>query len=503
MKAILSAILSFIFLVFISAAVQAASNNHSNNDNKVKELEQKIDQMQNTIDQMTKKIDDMDRIYGAEDNDEASGQKKKKADNRKTSFSDDNELAPQVPPESNPEEEQEKIWRVRKSPIELRESFSDKQEAAPRPYGLTLDPEFKGFIPIPHTHGMIKFNARPRVDMTMDNTYTGNDNRFVPAQIPVTGEPQKGGGYQFNMNAQGTQLSMDVRAPGIAGNPRFYYENDFSANGNQYLNYRVRHLYGQFYNIIVGQTYTIFEDADAWPDTVDYEGTNSMISARRPLIRYAFMVGDDWLFGLSIERPDAQVDTSNDPTATSENHAPEGGFHIRWAKMGIGHIQFATIFREIGVSGDVVGNQKTFGWGTALTANLNTFKKDSIQAQAVYGQGIFYFMNDAVANYDAAFNSSGKLVPLPVIALMGGYTHYWSSKFRSTGSFGFINVENAASENWDAYHRTYYGSINLVYQLFKRLSFGIEGLYGYKQVKSHASGHAFRGQLSIMYSLFK
>jgi hypothetical protein len=341
------------------------------------------------------------------------------------------------------------------------------------------------------------------VDITGDNTFAGNENRFVTADIPVSGEAAKGGGYQFNMNAQGTQLSMDVRAPRTTGRPRFYYENDFSAAGTQYLNYRVRHLYGEMFNMVVGQTYTVFEDADAWPDTVDYEGPNAAISARRPLVRYMLTLGSHWGMNFSIEKPDAQVDTTGDATATSEIHAPDGGFNIRWAKKGVGHVQLAAIFRDIGVSGTTVGEQTVFGWGVNLSANINLFKNDSFQTQLTYGEGIYYFMNDAVENNDAAFNAAGDLKPLPVIGLMGGYTRSWSKKFRSTGSFGFVNLDNQTSQAWDAYHRTYYASLNLVYQMFKRLGIGVEGLYGYKQVKSRASGQAFRGQLTVMYALFR
>jgi hypothetical protein len=41
---------------------------------------------------------------------------------------------------------------------------------------------------------------------------TGNPDRFVTAQIPVDGDFVKGEGNQFNVNAKGSQLSLDVRA---------------------------------------------------------------------------------------------------------------------------------------------------------------------------------------------------------------------------------------------------------------------------------------------------
>src|SRR4051794_18240532 len=80
------------------------------------------------------------------------------------------------------------------SEVRWREVLRDYQEAAPRPDNKTLDPEFKGFIPIPNTLAFIRFNAKPRVDLTYDNRNPGNLDRFVPAQIPVSSDPAHGGG---------------------------------------------------------------------------------------------------------------------------------------------------------------------------------------------------------------------------------------------------------------------------------------------------------------------
>src|SRR5580765_7716447 len=70
---------------------------------------------------------------------------------------------------------------AKKSPITFRDALNDQQEAATRPKDYTLDPEFRGFIPIPNTPALIKFNAKPHLDITMDNKEAGNHNRFVPA----------------------------------------------------------------------------------------------------------------------------------------------------------------------------------------------------------------------------------------------------------------------------------------------------------------------------------
>jgi DcaP outer membrane protein len=390
----------------------------------------------------------------------------------------------------------------RASEIKDRPAMDDQQEAAPRPNDLTLDPKYRGFVPIPNTPILIKFNAKPRVDFTDDPQNTGNPDRFVTAQIPVDGDFFQGGGNQFNVNAKGSQLSVDVRAPELPGSPRFYYQNDFFGSGGGELPFRVRQLYGQIFNVVLGQSFSVFEDPDAWPDTVDYEGPNSAVFARRPLVRYQWQVAKKWQLNFGLEKPASEVDTSIDPDAQQVNHAPDGGLNVRWEDSKYGHIQLGAIFRDIGVKGPVVGNQNTFGWGVNLSTSLNVFDRDSMQAQLTYGQGLFRYFNDDFQNNDAAFNSSGNLTAIPAFGAMIGYTHKWTDTLRSTASYGYVHLDNQFSQESNAYHVTHYASANLVWQIRKRLSLGLEGLYGFKEEKNGADGDAFRIQLGAVYSIF-
>jgi hypothetical protein len=415
------------------------------------------------------------------------------------------------------------------SEIKDRPAMDDQQESAPRPNDLTLDPKYRGFVPIPNTPVLIKFNAKPRVDFTDDPQNTGNNDRFVTAQIPVDGDFFQGGGNQFNVNAKGSQLSLDVRAPELPGSPRFYYQNDFFGSGGGELPFRVRQLYGQIFNVVLGQTFSVFEDPDAWPDTVDYEGPNSAIFARRPLVRYQWQVAKNWQFNFGLEKPASEVDTSIDPDAQQVQHAPDGGLNVRWEDSKYGHVQLGAIFRDIGVKGPVVGNQNTFGWGVNLSSSLNVFERqatseivalatdkdvvagvqrdvkpvfDSVQTQVTYGHGLFRYFNDDFQNNDAAFNSSGDLIAIPAFGAMIGYTHQWNDYLRSTASYGYVHLDNQFSQEPSAYHQTHYASLNLVWKARKRLSIGFEALYGHKEEKSGADGDAFRLQIGALYSIF-
>jgi hypothetical protein len=389
------------------------------------------------------------------------------------------------------------------SEVRQRDAINDQQEAAPRPFDLTLDPKYRGFINIPNTPVIIKFNAKPHVDFTDDPENTGNPDRFVTAQIPVDGDPFKNGGNQFNVNAKGSQLSLDVRAPDVPGNPRFYFQNDFFGSGGNEFNFRVRHLYGEIFNFVIGQTFSVFEDPDAWPDTVDYEGPNSAIFARRPLIRYQLPINKNWQVNFGLEKPGSEVDTSIDGGARSVNHAPDGGLNVRWEDSAIGHLQFGAIFRDIGAKGPLIGDQSTFGWGLNLSGSFNLTKVDSVQAQVTYGEGLFRYFNDDFVNNDAAFDQSGNLTAIPAFGGMIGYTHKWNDSLRSTVSYGYVHLDNEFSQGPQAYHQTHYGSLNLIWQMRKRLSVGLEALYGTKEEKSGADGDALRIQLGIVYSLFE
>jgi len=394
------------------------------------------------------------------------------------------------------------------SPVTYRGTLNDQQEAASRPKDFTLDPQYRGFIPVPNTPALIKFNAKPHLDMISDNRNAGNQNRFVPAVFPLQGTPQYGGGQQFHANANATQLRLDVRAPELDGNFRFYYQNDFFGSGSDTgdMKYRVQHLYGQLYGFKAGFTYGVWEDPDTWPDTVDYEGPNAVIFSRRPVAQYTYAWDDNWNSTVGIEKPDIFVDLNSGPNAGGSQitRMPDFGFNTRYEKKGFGHLQFSTTMRELSAK-DAIGDvHHVFGWGVNLGAGLDVFEKDSVQLLGVIGKGVGGMGNDtSFLNSDAAFNANGTLEALPYWSVAAGYTHHWSQLFRSTFTYGYVNLDNTSGQVVTFYHTSHYASANLVWQLRKRLSVGLEGLYGLMEARNGVdSGDHWRIQLGMVYSLF-
>jgi len=478
--------------LILSAALVAAGNLHSFGQNsELEQLKAQMKTMEQTIEQMKQKISELERTKPAT-----------------AASMGTNPLEMNSPSIQTVEKVAAGQSIGEKSPITYRGALNDQQEAASRPKDYTLDPTYQGFIPVPNTPALIKFNAKPHLDMTSDNKNAGNQNRFVPASFPLKGAPDYGGGQQFHINANATQLRLDVRAPDLGGDFRFYYQNDFFGSGSDTgdMKYRIQHIYGQFYGFKAGFTYGVFEDPDSWPDTVDYEGPNAVIFSRRPVAQYTYAWNDNWNTTVGVEKPDIFVDLNSGPNpgTTTLTQMPDFGFNTRYEQAGFGHVQFSTLLRDLGAKDELGNAHHVFGWGVNLSVGLDLTKNDSLQLLGVYGHGVGGQGNDAgFFNSDAAFNSNGNLEALPYWSGTFGFTHRWNDQFRSTISYGYVNLDNSSGQTGTFYHSSHYASANLVWQLRKRLSVGLEGLYGTKEANNGVdSGDHWRIQLGLVYSLF-
>jgi len=388
--------------------------------------------------------------------------------------------------------------------VPVHPQLDDRQEAAALPGDYVMDPSFRGYTPIPATVFMVKFNPKPRLDMMFTTRNPGDAKyRFAPANFPLQSSPVFGG-EQFNATANGSQIRVDMRAPSLPGNFRLYYQNDFFGSDTSQMRYRLQHFYGQYYGVVGGFTYSVFEDPDAWPDTVDYEGPNAQIFARKALIKYTRELGDHWSATVGLEDPNIAVDTTGDAGASSQTKAPDGGFNVRWTPGDLGYMQFSTLMRAVGVRGDTLEDDTVFGWGVNLSGLFDLTESDFIQFLGVYGEGVGGLGNDSgFQNTDAAFAGDGHLVALPYASGMGAFTHNWNPRWRSTVTFGYVHVDNTSLQSPTAYRNTRYGSANVIYQLYKRLSVGVEGLYGFREVRNgDDTKDVVRVNIALVYAPF-
>ncbi len=389
--------------------------------------------------------------------------------------------------------------------------FEDLQQAAARLNNAPLDPKLKGFIPIPGTQSMVKIGGSARIDSIVDFANNGNPNLFTPSSIPVRGEPGWDGGERTAFQSKATRLSFEIRRPAADdGNLRIYYENDFfNDSTSSTMNYRVRHLYGQAWNFLIGQTYSAFQDIDVFPDVVDYQGPNGIVNRRQPQIRYTHPIYDhgDENFQLfaSVELPEGQLDTDNNTSGvdlSAVNHTPDGVVGFLW-EGPLGHVKGASLFRDLSYESDAGPNGSTFGWGVTLSGALNVCEDDKLMAQVTYGQGVARYINDLSGeNLDAAI-VNGNLEAIPVFAVMTGYTHSWSEQWRSTISCGYVHVDVPNSLDPFTVEDTIYSSLNLMWHPTTSFRMGLEYLYGFKQTLDGSDADANRLNFVVRYDLVR
>src|SRR5258705_12807618 len=184
-----------------------------------------------------------------------------------------------------------------------------------------------------------------KTDFIYDLKPAGNTDSFIPSSIPI---PSPVTVNNSTVSVRPSRLSLDFRVPSAkVGEVRFYVEADLF--GTNSTTPRLRHAYAQVRNFLVGQTFSNFMDPDAFPDTLDFQGPNGMVSVRSPQLRYGFALSPSTTFYISVEKPSSDVAFKTRQFSAQPNSPrQDGAIRVR-KELTDGHFQVAGIFRSIAV----------------------------------------------------------------------------------------------------------------------------------------------------------
>jgi hypothetical protein len=381
--------------------------------------------------------------------------------------------------------------------------FSEDEQAAARYDNVPLDPRYPNYFRLPGTRTFMKIGGYAKSDLTFDPRPAGDQERFIPASIPIPAPTANVS--NSTVSVRPSRINVDFLVPIEKERAlRFFFEMDFF--GSSSTTPRLRHVYAQGKNVLIGQTFSNFMDPDAGPDTLDFQGPNSQVSIRNPQVRYTHRFSKKTTASISVEKPSSDVAFKTpDFNAQPNSPSPDGTVQIR-REMSRGHVQFAGLFRDISASLPDGRSDSVFGWGFNLAGLFKTFGKDTLVYQGAYGNGIERYINDTSGlGIDAAVISvqNPHLEAVPAIATYGGYQHFWSPKLRSSAVYGFLQSENTPAQVPAAFHRSEYTAVNLIWSPIASLSFGSEFLYGWRVNKDNSTGNAPRIQLSAKYNFMQ
>ena len=327
----------------------------------------------------------------------------------------------------------------------------------------------------------------------------GTLDRFIAGTIPV---PQQSTTPRTSMTVSQSRLNYDLRDKTKFGTMRAYVEGDFAADNDTF---RLRHAYGQFKDVLAGKTWSVFQDTDAAPEEIDFEGINGAVNVRQAQIRYFPHLGLDWDMMLSLEDPNPEV---NGGMATSK--WPDLVVSIRRTWFDRWHIRSSAVVRQITAiwDDDPTGDTESqvTGWGLSLSGKtatqfLNSSGQDNIMFQLNVGEGIGRYVNDlnTIGDEDAIFDEVGNLETLPVLAGYIAYQHWWRDNGRSALNLSWVDVEDLSFEDDSAYNKTFRGSLNYIWSPTPRIDLGVEVIYGKRRNKNGEEATASQLQISSKY----
>jgi hypothetical protein len=300
----------------------------------------------------------------------------------------------------------------------------------------------------------------------------------------------------------------------------FKFEFDLFGTGADagQTTFRLRHAYGEWKQILAGQTNSLFMDGDVFPNTIDYWGPSGMVFYRNVQIRWTPFKAESSHFAIAIERPGNDIDAGNlrlidgleDLQVNNDEELPDLTMQYRYGGDW-GHLQFGGILRKVGYeirasSADPWTEGSETGWGINASSVINVLEKNAIRLQVVYGEGIASYMNDGGMDLAPSANrSAGTVVgveadAVPLLGVLAYYDHYWSDRWSSSIGYSFTEVDNTNFQDPGSFQKGDYASGNLLYYPAENLMVGAELMWGQRTNNDDSSEDNVRFQFSVKYN---
>ena len=346
------------------------------------------------------------------------------------------------------------------------------------------------------------------------------DDAFRPSKI-ANPEGIYGSDGQASFSVKQSRFGIKGTMPTADGYDPITFKFEFDLFGTGVdagqTTFRLRYAYGEWGQFLAGQTTSVFMDLDVFPNVIDYWGPNGMVFWRNVQFRWTPYRTGSSEFAVALEQPSNDVDSGQireyDPelggNIQGNETMPNLAAHFK-TKGDWGHVQVAGLLRDIGYDTKGTQNNKpkgsVTGWGVNLSGTINTWGKDKILWQYVYGHGIASYMNDggvdlAPKGRFPTETDPGNVSPeaIPLTGIVAYYDHYWNEKFSTSIGYSTTYVDNSNLQDGLAYTSGQYTSVNLLYYPVPNIMVGGEVLWGDLELNDGNTQDDTRVQFSVQY----
>lgn len=291
--------------------------------------------------------------------------------------------------------------------------------------------------------------------------------------------------------------------------------NIFTQQSTNSYDFRLRHAYGQFGGLLVGQTWSTFMDGDNAPETVDFNGPIGSTFIRQPQVRYTYPTKDSGSFTVAVENAVSYVldPAAGLPTTVGFSRVPD--LIGRWDKsFDWGAISIRGVTTEHRLEDGAAISVSRRGYGLAASGTWKAVGNDTMTWAVTGGNGIGrYFNYIEGAIYDAANN---KILMEKTLGVIAGYQHKPSDTLRFNGSVGYqrsydndytdfasdpANGLTSSTLGQFALNRSVWQShLGLIWNPVKGVDIGAEYIFGRRKTLTGESGDMSRIDLSAKYN---
>ncbi|RLQ20664.1 hypothetical protein DWB85_16160 [Seongchinamella sediminis] len=372
--------------------------------------------------------------------------------------------------------------------------------------GELNDPDFEKSVPLFGSDFRFSLGGYAKTDLIFDFDGVGDPYQFVLSEIPVNDSPQGGSYSELHIRESRTHLEIrNVNSPYKVD--KFYLEFDFF-DGKDSTNFRLRHAYMQFGQLLAGRTWSIITELRALPLILDFAAGDAILGGRSEQIKWD---GDkifgvlDWAVGLEAY-DDTRIVTpdSLDGQGLARADAPRlsGGLSYPWDH---GVVSVGAALNEVRFNGKHGQDDASeLGWTAVIGSRfyLDPDNRHFLGFNAGYTDGtvadIIAFANAGTPN--AALTEDGELELATGWNANIGLHLDLPGKFSSNFHYAYTRLEDIPelfqademAEAWAAH-------ANLIYDFDPRFRVGLEYMWGAQEIVSGDDGEASRLQFSTFY----
>jgi hypothetical protein len=395
----------------------------------------------------------------------------------------------------------------------LEEKRSAKQEEKTESVPIK-DVVMAGQVPgtwkVPGTDTSLGFSGFVRAHMIYDigprPTSAGGDVASIHRAL-LEDDPEYDIRGDVRLAGRDARFNIETFTPTNLGDMHIFMQTDFKGDPDDKRSRattnrtaaNVRHAYAELGNWLFGQTYSTYLDNSVFGDKVDATGPQGRTMIRQGQIRYTHHFNDEREFAIALENPHADFVDADDENMVDAY--PDLAMHYRFENRQRMY-QFGAMVRRMGIKqdGPIPADDSIMSWGLN-TSGYYWFPggQNRLTWYMNFGNGIGRYL-EAGRDQGASITADGKLDAQFGYGGFITFKHLWTNTLSSNFDFGMGMYDLNAEESPDANKELYSSHVNLIWVPHDQLEFGLEYVWGRREVHDGRTGFVSRLQVNSIFN---